>query len=160
MQLRETSPGIHKGNVTLTKMHLVNARKPWRNRLFLDLTQDMFRSDGCCCRSTRTNQRTVFLLNQEMKKPGASWPTPPPRGCGCHWGGRWRWCSVSTLIQQYQQGFALRAVVFRLGVKVPLQWGWWGGVWQKKFENHCKRHQNQNFIVIAPIVQRDLVCNS
>lgn len=28
---------------------------------------------------------------------------------------------MSTLIQQYQQGFALREVVFRLGGKLPLQ---------------------------------------
>lgn len=68
----------------------------------------MPRGDSYCCRSTRTNQRTVSLPNQEMRRLGISWQTPPPRGCGCLLGRRWRWCSVSspTLVQQYQlEGF-------------------------------------------------------
>lgn len=49
-----------------------------------------------CCRSTRTSRRTVSPRNPEMKQPGPSWLRPPPAGCGCLWGRRWRWCSVST----------------------------------------------------------------
>lgn len=45
-------------------------------------------------RNTKKNQRTVFLLNQEMRQPGASWHTPQPGGCGCLLGRRWKWCSA------------------------------------------------------------------
>lgn len=65
----------------------------------------------CFRRSTRTNRKTASPKGPEMRMPGTSWQTRPPGGCGCLWGRRWRWCSVST---------ALHCTVFksfRLSVK-------------------------------------------
>lgn len=58
-------------------------------------------------RSMRKNQRTVFLLILEMKMPGTFWQTRPPRGSGCLWGRRWRWCSVSAFPQLFSPEFIL-----------------------------------------------------
>lgn len=111
MQLWETSTRTYKGNTaTNTKYsYTYCGLSIFTHSAYLHV-QKWWQGPAAVFRSTRKNQRTVFLLNQEMKKPGTSWHMPPLRGCGCPWGRRWRWCSVSivTLIRLCTPGFSLR----------------------------------------------------
>lgn len=79
IQLRETTSRIYKGKALRPIKVLRRAQKDE----IITPGYGWFRH-----RSMRRSQRTVFLLNQEMKTPGSSWHKPPPKGFGCLWARR------------------------------------------------------------------------